>query len=232
MDMSYSTISVVGGNKRLYSEKRSAFVVNSQENLDNHHIHLVDNDLGYSIFFNVGSPCDPKVHVPIEVTEDEEFEKRQEASEQKQKEEGLWTMYFDGFVAKFGVGVGVYIISPIRHFKSLSYKLTFECTNNVEEHEALLLGLNALKYMGDKRIQVFGDSDLVINQVNYSYQTRHPRMMDYRNELWDMFGNYFIEHTIKVVPRYENTVVDYLAVAAGKFKTQCWSKRIPSGHCE
>ena len=29
----------------------------------------------------------------------------------------------------------------------------------------------------------------------------------------------FIEHTIKVVPRYENTVADFLAVAAGKFKT-------------
>ena len=34
-----------------------------------------------------------------------------------------------------------------------------------------------------------------------------------------MIGNYFTEHTIKVVPRYENTVADSLAVAAGKFKT-------------
>ena len=34
-----------------------------------------------------------------------------------------------------------------------------------------------------------------------------------------MFGNYFTEHTIKVVPRYESTVADSLEVAAGKFKT-------------
>ena len=40
-------------------------------------------------------------------------------------------MYFDGSVDKIGVGADVYIISPIRDFKSLSYKLTFECTNNV-----------------------------------------------------------------------------------------------------
>ena len=57
-------------------------------------------------------------------------------------------MYFDGSMAKVGVGAGVYIISPIRDFKALSYKLTFECTNNVAEYEALLLGLHALKYLG------------------------------------------------------------------------------------
>ena len=49
-------------------------------------------------------------------------------------------MYFDGSVAKVGTGVGVYIILPIIYFKALSYKLTFECTNNVAEYEALLLG--------------------------------------------------------------------------------------------
>ena len=54
-----------------------------------------------------------------------------EALERKQKEEGLWTMYFDGSVAKVGAGASVYIISPIRDFKAYYYKLTFECTNNV-----------------------------------------------------------------------------------------------------
>ena len=80
-------------------------------------------------------------------------------------------MYFDGSVAKFGVGADVYIISPIRDFKALSYKLTFKCTNNVVEYEALSLGLNALKDMGAKRVQVMGDSKLVINQVNDSQET-------------------------------------------------------------
>ena len=34
-----------------------------------------------------------------------------------------------------------------------------------------------------------------------------------------MFGNYFTEHTIRVVPKYENIVADSLVVAARKFKT-------------
>ena len=44
-------------------------------------------------------------------------------------------------------------------------------------------------------------------------------MRAYRNEVWDMFGNYFNEHMIRVVCRYENTMDDSLVVVAGKFKT-------------
>ena len=60
---------------------------------------------------------------------------------------------------------------------------------------------------------------MVINQVNDSYQTRHPRMRAYRNEVWDMLGNFFTEHTVQLVPRLDNLVADSLAVAAGKFDT-------------
>ena len=55
--------------------------------------------------------------------------------------------------------------------------------------------------------------------MNDSYQTKHPRMRAYRNEVWDMIGKFFTEHTIQVVSRHENMVADSLAVAAGKFKT-------------
>ena len=90
-------------------------------------------------------------------------------------------MYFDGSVVKVGAGAGVYIIYPIRDFKYLSYKLTFECTNNVAGYEALLLALLALKDLGAQKIRVLGDLELVINQVNESYQTRHPRPRAYIN---------------------------------------------------
>ena len=111
---------------------------------------------------------------------------------ESKRKKGYETMYFDGLVAKVGASVGVYIISPIRDFKAFSYNLTFKCTNNVAEYEALLLGLHALKDLAAKRVQVFGDSELVINQVNDSYQTKHPRMRAYINEVWDMLGNFFM----------------------------------------
>ena len=179
MDISYATIPVRNENKRLYNEKRLPYVISSHAHLEIDHVYVVDTDLGSSIFFNDISPCNSKIVVPSKCKKDKKQTSEQEALERKQKGEGLWKLYFDGSVAKIGVGVGVYIISPIKDTKSYSYKLVFECTNNVAEYEALLLGLHALKDLGAKRVQIFGDSELVVNQVNDSYQTRHPRMRKY-----------------------------------------------------
>ena len=102
--------------------------------------------MGSSIFFNDVVPHD--VEEALQRKFEENKEKKvieQDTLEAKQKREGQWIMYFDGSAAKVGARAGVYIISPIRDFKALSYKLTFECTNNVVEYEALLLGLHALK---------------------------------------------------------------------------------------
>jgi len=43
--------------------------------------------------------------------------------------------------------------------------------------------------------------------------------------VWDMFGNYFTEHSVKVIPRYDNTVTNSLEIVAGKFKTPTAGKR-------
>ena len=115
------------------------------------------------IFFNDISSCNSKTVVPSKGKKDKKETNEQEGLERKNKDEGLWKMYFDGLVAEIGDGASVYIISPIRDTKAYSYKLVFECTNNVAEYEALLFGLHALKDLGAKRVQIFGDSELVVN---------------------------------------------------------------------
>ena len=50
-------------------------------------------------------------------------------------------------------------------------------------------------------------------------------MRAYMNEVWDMFGNYFTEHSVKVIPRYGNTVAYSLEIAARKFKNPTAGKR-------
>ena len=142
--------------------------MSSQERPDNHPIYAVDIDLGCSIFYN-HFHIEKDIPIVYEQKEDNEFAKRQETLKQKQRDEWIWTMYFDGSITKEGVGAGVLIISPNREFKVYSFKLTFECTNNVAEYEAFLVRLNALKELKSNRIDVYGDSKLVINQVNGSY---------------------------------------------------------------
>ena len=60
MDMSYATIPVQYGSRRLYSEKITPYVVSSQDRPGIHHIYAVDTDLGSSIFFNDTVSCDLK----------------------------------------------------------------------------------------------------------------------------------------------------------------------------
>jgi ribonuclease HI len=56
----------------------------------------------------------------------------------------------------------VVLISPSKKTSHFSFKLDFKVTNNIVEYEALLLGLNTAKERKIKKLQVFGDADLII----------------------------------------------------------------------
>lgn len=47
-----------------------------------------------------------------------------------------------------------------------AYHFMFSCLNNDIEYEALVHGLNLAQRVGIKRIEVFGDSKLVVSQVH------------------------------------------------------------------
>ena len=129
----------------------------------------------------------------------------------------MWNMSFDGAASREGVGDGVWIKPPNIGTKLYSYKLSFDCTNNVAEYEALILGLKTLKELGARIIVVHGDSELVINQVNGIYQSKHPRLRAYRNIVIDLLEE-FSEYNLSKIPRGQNLIVDALATSAFVFK--------------
>ena len=90
-------------------------------------------------------------------------------------------MHFDGLINKQGFDAGVWIIYPHREFMVYSFKLNFKCINKVAKYEASILGLNILKDLKANMIDAYGYYELVINQVNGSHQTKHPRMRAYKN---------------------------------------------------
>jgi hypothetical protein len=73
------------------------------------------------------------------------------------------------------------------------------------EYEDTLLDLITLKDLGENKIYVHGYFELVISQVKYTYQTKHPRMRAYRNLVLDFFEN-VSEYNILVVPREHNLI--------------------------
>ena len=89
----------------------------------------------------------------------------------------FWSMEFDGAVSKEGVGAGVWLHNHrSRYSENHSYKLNFQCTNNIAEYEALMLGLKLLKKVDAKQIMVRGDSELIIKQIKGEYATKHPHL--------------------------------------------------------
>ena len=50
----------------------------------------------------------------------------------------VWEMFFDGACSRETAGAGVVLISPKQESTHLSFKLTFQVTNNIVEYEALI----------------------------------------------------------------------------------------------
>ena len=61
--------------------------------------------------------------------------------------------------------------------------------------------------------------------MNGSYQTKHPIMRAYRNEVWDMLGNFFNEHRVMVILRIQKRITDALATTAGNFNIPIYSNK-------
>jgi ribonuclease HI len=122
-------------------------------------------------------------------------------------ENEMWNMSFDGVVNKKGAGAGVWIIPPKVGTKIFSYNLAFDCTNNMVECEALILGLKVLNELGTKMIAVHGDFELVINQVNGIYQSKHPRLRAYMNLVLDLLEE-FSKYNLSSIPRGKNQIAN------------------------
>ena len=86
------------------------------------------------------------------------------------------TLFFDGSKCQRGGGAGVVLIPLDTEPMPFSFRLDFPCTNNIVEYEALVLGLQVALHLGVKSINIFGDSQLVVNQVMGIYQCKNEEL--------------------------------------------------------
>src|SRR5215216_2259121 len=97
-----------------------------------------------------------------------------------------WTMFFDGSKMLNGSGAGVVLVSPRGDKLSYVLQIHFDSSNNEAEYEALLYGLRMAISLGVRRLMVYGDSDLVVNQVMKEWDVRSPTMTGYCNDVRKM----------------------------------------------
>jgi hypothetical protein len=71
--------------------------------------------------------------------------------EEVTKDAEAWTIFYDGSWGTFGAGAVAVLVAPSKVRTCYAARLDFSCTNNIDEYEALLLGLRKLKAMGIRR---------------------------------------------------------------------------------
>ncbi|KAL0373184.1 UNVERIFIED_CONTAM: Transposon Tf2-12 polyprotein [Sesamum calycinum] len=74
-----------------------------------------------------------------------------------------WKMYFDGASHKEGASAGVVFVTTEGEVLSYFFTLTQNCSNNVAEYQALILGLEIAIDAKQLPLKVYGDSQLVVN---------------------------------------------------------------------
>ena len=125
-----------------------------------------------------------------------------------------WRMYFDGAANHSGYGVGVLLISPHGDHIPRSVRLAFSdrhpTTNNIVEYEACILGLETALELGIRQMEVFGDSNLVLRQIQGEWKTRDVKLRPYHAYLELLVGR-FDDLRYTHLPRAQNQFVDALA---------------------
>jgi ribonuclease HI len=125
---------------------------------------------------------------------------------------------FRWLVEAAGAGAGILFIAPGGEQLKYAFQLLFPASNNAAEYEALIHGLNIAMSLGIKRLMVYGDSLVVISQINKEWDCSNDSMGKYCSavrKLEDKFEGLEFHH----VERDRNTAADALS-KLGSSRTQ------------
>ncbi|KAI3469063.1 hypothetical protein Pfo_025726 [Paulownia fortunei] len=124
-----------------------------------------------------------------------------------------WTLYVNGSSTSTGNGAGIVIESPQGDMFEYALKFEFLTSNNEVEYEVLLAGLKLAFAVGARKLAIYSNSQLVVNQVRGEYEARDEKMIKYLSLTHDMLAK-LEEYGIKQIPRVDNTIADQLAKLA------------------
>ena len=103
-----------------------------------------------------------------------------------------YSLYFDGCSknnpGKSGIGAVLYNWKNEEVFAKCKY--IGICTNNESEYSALIYGLECSLEQNVKNLLVYGDSQLVINQVTGVYKVKSDTLLNYYRKVLELVKNF------------------------------------------
>lgn len=82
-----------------------------------------------------------------------------------------YSLFFDGGKKENYISYGYVIYHKDKIIYEGGGKMVSKLSSNVAEYTSLIIGLQVAHFLGIRKIQCFGDSQLVVYQVNKKYKT-------------------------------------------------------------
>ncbi|XP_047330988.1 uncharacterized protein LOC124934495 [Impatiens glandulifera] len=124
-----------------------------------------------------------------------------------------WKLMFDGASGRQGYVIGILLINPAGTYNPTSVKLSYSVTNNEAEYEACIAGIKLASEKRISRLEVIGDSNLVISQANGDWQVKGDNLKPYHSFLMRLIAKF--ESVVFIhASRSQNRFADALATLA------------------
>ena len=123
--------------------------------------------------------------------------------EVEDEDKDKWVVWFDGASNALGHGIGAMLVSADKQCLPFTTRLCFDCTKNMVEYEASTLGIRVAIDFRVNLLKVYGDSSLVIHQLEGEWESRDHKLVPYQayiRELMELFDDISFHH----IPREEN----------------------------
>ena len=91
----------------------------------------------------------------------------------------IWRLSVDGAANSQGSGAGLILTSPDGIDVEYALRFGFQASNNEAEYKAVIAGLNLAHSMEADQLEICSDSQLVVKQIEDSYEARSEKMILY-----------------------------------------------------
>ena len=125
----------------------------------------------------------------------------------------IWKLSVDGASNAQGSGAGLILTSPEGIDIEYALRFGFQASNNEAEYETVIASLNLAHSLEVDQLEVCSDSQLVVRQIEDTYEAKNGRMILYLQKVRDLLKT-FVLVQVKHVPRAENSRTDALAKLA------------------
>ena len=122
-----------------------------------------------------------------------------------------WKLAVDGASNAQGSGAG--LTSPEGIDIEYALRFGFHTSNNEAEYEVVIAGLNLAHSLEVDQLEVYSDSQLVVRQIEDTYEAKSERMILYLQKVRDLLKK-FVLVQVRHVPKEENSRADALAKLA------------------